>query len=182
VSQHAVEGPRHSFKIQRPDELGSRLDLPAALGAEEAPELFLVAPSSPGGLVLEGAERVEFTLCLEHLFHGGGAERADQLILQVCLADVETESFHAGPSEVGAEAGPLEATLEVALLARVAESSKSHVEAPGTKTIQEASDVPGSPDGHDGNALGFEVPASAPGQGFEGELVADPFDKHRRLA
>ena len=70
------------------------------------------------GLLLEGAERSKVALRVDDLLHGGGAERADQLVLQVCDAHVEAEPFHLGASEVGAEAGPLEPAPEVALLCR----------------------------------------------------------------
>ena len=57
---------------------------------------------------------VEVTLGVDDPFHGGGTEGADQLVLEVRHAYVETESFHLGASEVGADAGPLEAASEVA--------------------------------------------------------------------
>ena len=84
--------------------------------AEEPPELFLVGPSLPRRLLLEGAERFQVALGVEDPFHRGRPERADQLVFQVCDADVETESFHVSACEVGAEACTLETTLEIGLL------------------------------------------------------------------
>jgi hypothetical protein len=55
--------------------------------------------SSLRRLLLEGSERSTFTLSVDHLFHGGGSEGADQLVLQVCDAHVETECFQIGASE-----------------------------------------------------------------------------------
>ena len=97
------------------------MHLPSAVGAQEAPKLLLVGPSLPCRLLLEGAERSKLTLGVHDLFHGGRTEGADQLVLQVCDAHVETESFHVGASEVGPEAGALQAAFEGALLRDVAE-------------------------------------------------------------
>ena len=132
MSKHAVQGTRHAIEIQRLDEQGGPgLDLAAAPGSHEAPELFLCPPASPRGLLLEGAERCELTLSVDDPFDGGGAEAADQLVLEVCLAHVEAESLHVGASEVGAEPGPLERAMEVALLPGVAETRQLDVEACG---------------------------------------------------
>jgi hypothetical protein len=49
-----------------------------------------------------------------------------------------------------------------------------------TELIQEASDVRGTTDGHDGNALGVKMPTTARCERFERELVADPFDQDDR--
>ncbi len=122
MSKYTVQRPRHLGEIQRVDEQGRVSDLPAAVGADEAPELLLLGPSSPGRLLLEGAKRSKLTLSVDELFHRGGTEGADQLVLQVRDAHVETKSFHIGASEVGAEAGPLETAPERALLGGVTEA------------------------------------------------------------
>ena len=87
-----------------------RIFLPAA--AHEAPKLLLVGPSSPGSLLLEGAEGPKLTLRVNDLFHGGGTESADQLFLQVCVARVEAQPFHIEARKVGTEAGQLETAPE----------------------------------------------------------------------
>ena len=61
-------------QIQCLDEGGGRPDLPAAVRAEEAPELLLDASTSPLGLSLEGPERDEISLLGDDSFHGSGAE------------------------------------------------------------------------------------------------------------
>ena len=180
MSKYTVQWPRHLGRSQRVDEQGRGLDLPAAVGAEEAPELLLIGPSSPCRLLLKGAERFKVTLSVDDLFHGGGTEGADQLVLQVCGAHVETECFHIGASEVGAEAGPLETALEDALLCGVTEARQSDVKPLRAEQIQEASYSLRTPDRHDGSALSVEIPTMARSERFERELVADPFDKHDR--
>src|SRR5436309_2889466 len=102
MSKYTVQRSRHPGEIQLVDEQGRVLDLPAAAGAHEAPQLLLLGLSLLRRLLLEGAERSKVTLSIDELFHGGGTEGADQLVLQVCDADVETEWLHIGASEVGA--------------------------------------------------------------------------------
>jgi hypothetical protein len=119
--------------MQRVDEQARVSDLPASATTHEAPKLLLSAPSLPRRLPLEGAERSKLTLGLEDLFHRGGTERADQLILQVCDTHVETERFHIGASEVGAEAGPLETAPEVAFLSGVTQARQSEIKPLRTK-------------------------------------------------
>jgi hypothetical protein len=178
MGKYAVQRPRHSTEIQRADEQGRGLDLPATARAQESPELLLFGPSLPRGLLLEGAERFKVTLIVDDPFHGGSTEGADQLVFKVGDAHVETEPFHVAASEVGPEAGPLETALEVALLCGVAEARQFDVETPWAEPIQEASDVLRACHGDDGYAVGIKVPTTSPSQGFEREPVADPFDQH----
>ena len=134
----------------------------------------------PRSLLLEGAEGSELSLSVDDLLHGSGTESADQLLLQVCVARVETEAFHVGAGEAGAEAGPLETSPEFALLRGVVETCQPNVEPLRAEAAQEPSYGLRAPDRHDGDALGVEIPATAPGERFERALVADPFDEHDR--
>ena len=99
-----------------------------------------VVPSLPRGLLLEGTERSEVALSVDDPFNGGRTEGADQLVLQVRDAHVEAESLHVFAGKVGAEAGPLEAAPEVALLGDVTEARQSDVTPPRAEPPQEASD------------------------------------------
>ncbi len=167
-------------EIERIDEQTRVSDLPSAAAAYEAPKLLLSGPSPPHRLLLEGAERSKLTLSIDDLFHGGRTEGADQLILQVCHAHVEAECFHLVAGEIGAEAGPLEAALEVALLAGVAKTRQPDVEPLRAEPVQEASDGLRAPDWHNRDALSVEIPTTALGERFERALVADPFDENDR--
>jgi hypothetical protein len=139
--------------------------------------LLLVGQFSLRRLFLEGAERANLAFGGDDLFHGGGAGGADQLILEVGDADVETEPLHVHPGEVRAEAGPLESVPEVALLALVAETRQPEVETARAEPLEEASDRLRTAHRDDGDAVRGEIPAAALGQRFERELVADPFDE-----
>jgi hypothetical protein len=141
-------------------------------------ELLVEAAFPLGRLAPEGAERPELPLGLDHPFHGGGAKAADQLVLQVDHAHVEPERRHLGPTEVGAEAGPLQTAPDVALLPEVTQARQREAQPAGAEELQAASDAPGPAHGHDGDALGGEVPAAAGGQRLERDPVADPFDEH----
>jgi len=165
-------------EIKRVDEQARVADLSAAAAAHPAPKLLLSGPSLPGRLLLEGAERSKVSLSLGDLLHGPGAESADQLLLQISYAHVETQPFHLGAREVDAEAGSLETTPEVALLSRVAETRQPDVEPTGAEQLEESSYGLRTPDRHDGDALSVEVPATAFSERFEGVLVTDPLDEH----
>jgi hypothetical protein len=161
-------------KVERADEQGRVADLPVP---HEAPELLVVALVSLRKLLPEGAERTELTLRRDDLLHGGRAERADQLVLEVRLADVETEPFHVGASELGAEPGLLQASPKVALLAYVTEARQLDVQSLRAESAQKASDRLRAAHGHDGHALGVEVTTTPLRQRRDSALVADPFDE-----
>ena len=119
-------------------------------------------------------------MSLSDPFHSRGAERADQLVLQVFDAEIETELFHVDAREVGTESGSLETAPEVALLARVAEASQPDVEPCRAELIQKPSDRLSTSDRNDGHAFGPEIAAATLGERLERTFVADPFDKHDR--
>ena len=144
--------------------------------SQEAPQLLFDGASVPRRLLLEGAERSQFTLSVHHLFDGDGTEGTDQLVLEVCAAHIETESLHVFAGEVGTEACPLETALEVTFLSRIAQSRQCEIETARAETIQEAADCLRTPNWHDRDAFTMELSTAAFGQRFEGGLVAHPFD------
>jgi hypothetical protein len=180
MSKDTIERPRHAREVQRINQQPRVADLPAAVGADEAPKLRLAAPSSPRRLLLERAERSKLTLALDDLFHSGGTNAADQLLLQVGDADVETECFHVGATKVGTEAGLLQTAPEVGRLASVTQAGKPNVQAPRTEQLKEASDVPCTAHRHDGNAFRGKVSTTALSQRLERDLVASPLNQHNR--
>jgi hypothetical protein len=181
VREHAVERPGHSGEIKRADEQARVETLSAGSGPQETAKLVLGAPSLLRRLLLKNAERSELTLSIDDLFHRGGAEGADQLVLQIGDAHVETERFHLGAGQVGAEAGPLETTPKVALLGGVAQPRQPEVEPPRAEQIQEAADVRRTSHRHDGDAFSVERPTAAHSQSLKRHLVAHPFDENDRM-
>ncbi len=180
VSKYQVERPRHSGEIKRLDEQTRVSDLPSAAATHEAPKLLLMGPSLPRRLLLERAEGTKLSLGVNDLFHGGGTQSADQLVLQVRDAHVEAQRFHLDASEVGAESGSRETASEVALLCGVTKTRQPHVEPLRTEQTQEASYGLRSPDRHHCDALNVKVAAAALGERLHRALVADPFDEHDR--
>ena len=90
MSKNQVERPRHPGEIKCLDEQTRVTDLPPAAAAHEAPELLLVsvlATQAASG----GCGRIQALPGRRRPFHGRGTESADQLVLQVCDAHVETE-------------------------------------------------------------------------------------------
>src|SRR5436190_9635147 len=115
--EHAVERARYLGEVDCLDQQACVSDLPAIGAAQEAPQLTLDGPSSPRRLLLKGVERAEVAVVVDDGLDGGGAESADQLVLQVRDADVEAQPLHPRAGEGAAEAGPLEAAPEHVLLA-----------------------------------------------------------------
>jgi hypothetical protein len=150
------------------------------VGADEAPKLRLAAPSLPGRLLLERAERSKLTLSRDGLFHTGSIKAADQLVLQVGHAHIEPECLQVGPTEVEAEAGPLQTAPDVALLTGVTQARQPGVQAPRTEQLQEASDIAGTAHWRHGTALSGKLATTALSQRLERDLVADPLNKHDR--
>jgi hypothetical protein len=114
------------------------------------------------------------------LFHGGGTESADQLVLQVNHAHVEPQPFHTRASQVGAEAGALETPLEVALLCGVVKTRQPDVTPLRAEQIEEASDSLCTSHRHHRKALRLKIPTAAFSERLERVLIADPFHEHDR--
>jgi hypothetical protein len=165
-------------QVERLDEHAPVVDLPAGAGAEEAPKLRLGGASRLRGLPLERPERAQLAQLLDDAFDRVGPEGADQLVLQVLDADEEAERLHPGAGEAVAESRPLEGAPEAALLPLVAEAGQPEVAPTGPEPVEEAADVPGSPDRDDGDALGLEVAAAPLGQRLDRGPVAGPLDEH----
>src|SRR6185437_11863982 len=96
--------------IQRLDEVAGVARLPAAAAARVAAQLFFDRSAPPLDVLLESPERRQVAVRLDHLEDALSAEGADQLRLQIGLADVEA----------GRDPGALESPPELGLLARVA--------------------------------------------------------------
>ena len=129
------------------------------------------------GLLLERSKRLHFPLSLDDLPHGCGAERANQLVLEVFHADVEATALQLLRGQVPSEAGSFKAAAKVADLCRVAQPGEPDVEALRTQDREMTIDVLGAAHRNDRDSLAFEIPAPAPGERLERELVADAFNQ-----
>ena len=111
------------------------------------------------------------------MLHEGGTKRADQLVLEVCDAHVETERFHVRTHEVGTEACRLESTPEGTLLPEVTQARQSEAIALRTEQPKEPPRVRRTPNRHNRHALSGEISTKALSYRLERELVADPFNE-----
>jgi hypothetical protein len=178
MSKDPVKRPGHLGEVERIDEQLGVSDLPATAATHKTSKLLLGGPSSPLRLLLERPEASKVAVRVNHLYHRGGTEGTDQLVLQVRDADIETQPFEIGACEVGAEAGSLETMLEAALLGGVAETRQLEVEPLRPEPGDEASDCLRASDRHDGNALGLQIATAALSERLDRELVAGPFNEH----
>src|SRR5262249_1359330 len=128
VPKNAVERSRHAHGVERLDEVARVARLAAAAAAHEPAQLLVHRPAPPLGLLLQRAEGAEIPFRLDDALDRVDPECADQLVLEVGLADVEAERLHVRARQRRAEAGALEAAAEVALLAGVAESGEREIE------------------------------------------------------
>ena len=180
MAEHTVERPRNAGEIDRLDEYSRVADVPAVRAAQETAQLRFDTPPSPRRLLLESAEGPEVALGVKNLFDRGGTERANELVLEVCDTNEEAQPFHIGPSEVGAEAGSLQASPKHLLLACVTEAREPRARPRGTEPSQEASHRLRTPDRHDRDLLAIEIATTARSESLKRNLVADPFDEHDR--
>ena len=119
-------------------------------------QLLLDGSPAPEELVLEVAKGVELALRGDYFLHTVGAERADQLVLEILDADKSRIAEHAP---------------EPPLLAEVAQSGD-----PLALVLRGRSpDRLRAADGDDLDPL--EVQAEPPGHCLEGDPVGDPFDE-----
>ncbi len=180
MGQDAVQRARHLIVAERLDEQSRIPDLPPPAAAQEAPELLVDGPLHPRRLLLQRAKRPKITLRGDDLEDRGRSESADQLVLEVLVADEEAEPFQIRAREVGAEPGALETAFELALLAGVAEPGQPKPGPARTEPLQEPPDRLGSADRYDRDGLRLEVPAAALGERFECDAVAGPLHEHQR--
>ncbi len=176
MREHSKEWPRYAGRIERIDKQARVADLPAVGAAHEASQLRFDSPSTPRGLLLEGAEGSEVALRLEDGFDGGVTETADQLVFEISDADVEAETLHLGPREARAEARSFEGAPEDGLFACIAQSGDRYAGALSADVGQEPSDAVGASDRKNPHAFGSKVRAAARRQRLEGNLVAHSFD------
>jgi hypothetical protein len=75
-------------------------------------------------------------------------------------------------------AGAFEGALEIRLFANVAQACDLDVQPGGTEQFEESADAHRSAHGHDADAFGVELAPDPHRQAFDGNPIADPFDKH----
>src|SRR5215472_1443275 len=120
LGERCVERMRQPLQIHRPGEQTRVPELAPGSAAQEPPQLRNDGLTTPLGLPLEAAERAEISLRINKRFNPGGADRADQLVLQILDADVKAELLHVGPRAGRADSGARQTAPHNVLLADVA--------------------------------------------------------------
>ena len=118
-------------------------------------------------------------LFLDHCLDRLGAERADQLGLEIGFAGEEAQLFEARTVRDCAVATSFEAAAEVTLLWCVVQPCESWLLPLGGQVLEEASDVGGAAKVHDLDLLVVEVPALARGQCEQGGRSLAPSTRTR---
>src|SRR5262245_57669814 len=136
--------------------------------------------ATPLGLLLECPEGAQVAVLLDDALDDLRPERADELVLEVGVADEEAEQFHAVPREVCPETRVLQAPPEAALLAHVAEPGEREVETRWAVEVERAADCLRAADRDDRDALRRKVPPASVGKRLERDAVAEPLDEHDR--
>src|SRR6202022_4471626 len=138
------------------------------------------AASPLSGLRLQAVQRWKLALRLDDPLHGLDAKGPDQLVLEVGDADVEAEALQAGAVQVAAEAGAVEGSPEVGLLALVAEAAQDDLGPLPAQREDEAADRVRAADGPDLDASIREAQAAPPCERLQRDLVALPLDDDDR--
>ncbi len=152
----------------------------AGPGPQETVKLLLGAVSLLCGLPLEDAPGPDLTLSADDLLNRADAKGADQLLLQVGGAHVETGRFHIGARQARAIAGPLQSAPEKAFLGGITQASQPNAEPARAEQMHEAGGVGRASHRHDGNAVATQSPAAPLSQRLERGLVTYPLDKDDR--
>src|SRR3989441_13239480 len=71
-------------------------------------------------------------------------------------------------------------SLEGSFFCDVTDPREAHIRPLGAERIQEPSNGLRTPERHNGNTLGFEIPATALSERLDRDPIADPFDKYDR--
>src|SRR5215472_2298472 len=181
-AEHGVERIRQPVEIHRPGEQAPVPELAPGTAAQEPPQLCPVGLTAPFRLPLQAAERAEISLRLNERFNPGRADRADQLVLQILDADVESQSLHVGPRPGRADTGARQTAPDDVLLADVAQAGQSEASSSRTELPQVARDRVRATYRQDYHALRAQVPAAACGKRLDRDLVADALDKQDSLS
>ena len=152
-------------------------DLAAAAAAHEPPELVLGRAAVPGSLLLERPERPQVSMPVDDALDLVRAESADELVLEVGVADEEPEPLQVRPGQGGAETRALEAAGDVTLLAGVVEPGQRDVEAARTVRLHKAPDRLRAADRNDFDPFCREVAAAAQRERLQRDPVALALDE-----
>ena len=126
----------------------------------------------------ERAEGWEIAARLEDRLDPCRSEGSDQLILEVGLADEETEVLEIGWRRTQRLPGPLERAPVVAFLGRVDGPRQRQVGPGGAEPVDRVPDVLRAAHRDDRDTRRSQIVPAPRGEGLEGALVAHVLDEH----
>ena len=109
--------------------------------------------------------------------HPLGADRADELVLEVLDARVEPEPLQLERRRARSEPRPLEAATDIGLLGHVVQPCEDDVGSARPEPFEEPPDVPGSTHGDHGDTVGRQGAAPPCGERLERTSIAHPLDE-----
>jgi hypothetical protein len=180
MREDSVERSRHAVEIERIDEEAGVPDLAAPAAAHEPPKLLLDRTAAPFRHLLERSKPMEIVVGAENLFDARGADRTDQLLLEIRLAHVEPELLHIRTGEVRAEARALERPAKHRFLAGIAETREPQAVPAGAELLEEGADAVCASEANDLNVRGGEVDPAPLGQRLDCDLIAYSFNDYGR--
>ncbi len=157
VMEETIEWRGQPCEIQLIDKQAGVPYLAAALAADEPPELGFDRSSPLRRLPLQHPERPQLRLRVDDVLDRLGAERTDQLVLEVCDADVEAERLPVSANEAGTEPGPFHTARDAPFLVGVAEYGELDGALLRTEALQVSTDVRRAAHRDDSDALPCEV-------------------------
>src|SRR5262249_48162629 len=164
MCEHPGERPRDPAEVERLDEQARVPDLPVSQPTVQLRFDRLVAVLD---LLLERLEPRKIALLLGDLQHDTGAVGADELVLEVDLADVEAEPLPVRARQPRPEACTLERARVAPLLARVAEARHLCRTCSREKTAERLR----AADRNDPHALGSEITSKTSGERLERDSI-----------
>ncbi|HUC35308.1 MAG TPA: hypothetical protein VMR48_06400, partial [Gaiellaceae bacterium] len=106
MGENEVERPWNTIQIELLDEEARVPDLTPPAAAHEAPELVLQRASPPRRHLLQRPEPVQIVVGCHKLLHPRPAQGPDQLLLEIGVAHIETETLEVSAREIDAEPRP----------------------------------------------------------------------------
>jgi hypothetical protein len=131
-------------------------------------QLFFERPAAVRGLSLVRPECAQLALLGQDALHSSWPDRPRQLVLEIARARVESD-----PLELAAFVAPQPAQ-EMSLFPDVIETGEWDVAIP----LEQAWQIPVAAHRDDGDAIGFEVAATATGKRLDSLLVAGALNEH----
>lgn len=179
MRERAVERTRHPAEVEGFHERPCERDLPVG---EKTAELLVERSGSVRRLLLIRPKGTELAVSGENLLDRIGAERANDLVLEIRVAIVEAHPFHLLAAEIETDARASQRPPQEVDFAGVAETCQPDVCAVGAVPLHEPAHRLRPADREDANPFGGEIPTTSERERLQGDSVARSLDQHNGIA